>query len=214
MATTERGKSFCLRADVVAQSLALLRSQNIHPVFAGYLCLKRIARKDWLKQGQAALSPNFKEFFDTYFLVAGAPPRKPYVMPFVEGTANAKNEWFNRNVAGSYARSSLRDVSPYRKVVAIADAKGKPSYKLLPGHAQLALKYLTFSKKIPAAHLAAFLYRDFGFTTGMTVPLLVDVFRHEFGYRHSDEEENKEFDVIYDAIPQVAKESEWFEPHA
>jgi hypothetical protein len=95
-----------IHANVVARSFWRLREQKIHPNFAGYLCLKRTAARD----GRTTdLRPDFKAFFDTFLRVSGGSEDRPYLKPFPSDV----KLWFNPNVAGSFAPSSLRPTSPF-----------------------------------------------------------------------------------------------------
>ena len=61
---------FVIRQTVVARSLARLRAQKTHTLFAGYLYLqKRASELDRLTD----LQPEFSSFFK-YFLLVGNPP--------------------------------------------------------------------------------------------------------------------------------------------
>jgi hypothetical protein len=113
------------KPEVVAQSLALLRKQRIHPNFAGYLCLKRASAQSGV---EIKVRAKFKEFFDTFLSVPDAPSSKPYVMPFCDTAPSEANKWFNRNVAGSYAPSSIRGGSPFARVIRAEMQDGKPLY--------------------------------------------------------------------------------------
>jgi hypothetical protein len=167
---------YVIRKQIVAESLARLRGQQTHTLFAGYLCLLRCAtRRGRLED----LRPDFKHFFEEFFKVANHPLGAPYIKPFTEKPASTKNLWLNENVAGSYAPSSLRPGQPFRRVVNIEGKK----YSLPPDHAQRALKHLLNSTPVQAADLAVVLYRDFGLLgNSVTVEDLINIFAYEFGY--------------------------------
>lgn len=169
-----------VRAEVVAQCLSDLRARHIHPQFAGYLCLKRLSARDG---GRTKLRPNFKEFFDSFLRVPGGPVGKPYVLPFTESTPSPANLWMNKNVAGSYAPSSLRPVAPFNKVVSITGRANLSRYSLREEHWKFALRYLAYNEKIPVVALAVFLYRNYAVETeNPTITDIVASFKDEFGY--------------------------------
>ena len=173
---------FIVKAPVVANCLDILRDQKVHNTFAGYLCVRRTAFSEGRRDN---LQVNFKEFFDTFFRVSGAPPRKPYVLPFWDSPASESNKWFNQNVAGSYAPSSLRSDSPFLKVVGVEGARKPTSirYSLFNDDAKLAQRHLLYGTRLPALALAAFLYRDFAIEADEpSTNLLVEVFLEEFGF--------------------------------
>ena len=98
----------------VRQALTTLVDLHAHRSFAGYLCVLNAAG---LAQRTDELRPDFRAFFDRFFRIGAAPQNKPYAVPF---TKNAKTILFNANVAGSYAPSSIRPVSPLHSVMTIA----------------------------------------------------------------------------------------------
>lgn len=191
---------------IVARALARLRDQKTHTLFAGYLHLQQqaslLGRLDDLK-------PEFMPFFKRFFEVKNYPLGTPYVKPFTEQNASAKNLWLNENVAGSYAPSSLRPDQPFRRVVRIAEK----SYSLSPDHARRALTYLLFSEPVQAADLAVFLYRDFGLLgDSPTIMDLIDIFAYEFGYASEPgAEPDSDFRVLYSLESAKHWEEDWLE---
>lgn len=178
-----------LRPEVVALAVKLLRHTRIHPNFAGYLCVRRT-----IKDGDIALAvrPNFSQFFNEFLRPAGSESDKPFIRPFKENGDPAADVWMNSNVAGSYAPSSVRNDSPFRKVINIQGSGPTATYSLLPGHSKAALTYLLFGERLSAANLAAFLYRDFGFTGGpLTLEGLIKFFQRDFGFTED------EFNILF-----------------
>jgi hypothetical protein len=206
---------YVVKAEIVASCLEELRSQKIHNNFAGYLCVKRTAFRDSSRED---LQVNFKEFFDTFFRVDDAPSDKPYAMPFWDSPPSEANKWFNENVAGSYAPSSLRSGSPFRKVIRVEGSRRAADirYSLLEDDARLALRHLLYNTKIPALSLATFLYRDFAVATdeAPTPDLIVRVFQEEFGF--IDEALDligDDFDTLFSYDYSRAEgETGWFDP--
>lgn len=181
-----------IRKEIVACSLARLRLQKTHTLFAGYLYLQfRAAQLGRLND----LEPEFLPFFKQFFQVANHPLGTPYIKIFTEHQANEKNLWLNENIAGSYAPSSLRPEQPFRKVVNI----DKKNYSLPNDHAVRAFEYLLFSKPVQVADLVVVLYRDYGFLDNVvTIEDLIGIFAYEFGYAdQSDTKPNKDFQILY-----------------
>lgn len=178
------------RQEIVAACLTELRKQDIHPAYIGYLCIKRTAASEGRTSN---LSPNFKEFHDVFLRVPGGTPDKPYIRPT---DASDKTIWLNKNVAGSYAPSSIRSVSPLWSVVDISKGK-KPLWSLKRGHFELAREHLTSGKRIPVLPLSVFLYRDMALQSeNATFRDWIQVFREEFGYPDSAVG-NREFEGLY-----------------
>ncbi len=187
--------------NAVAESFWRLRERNIHPNFAGYLCLKRTAARDGTVTG---LRPNFKEFFETFLRVPGGPEDRPYLKPF---PSDAKL-WFNENVAGSFAPRSLRPASPLRQIIDIDEDR---RYSLVDGHWELARALLASDNRIPALPLAVFLYRDYALLGDDPPADIVRVFKEEFGYTDSLESGEEEYQHLYHEDGDVAASTDWFE---
>ncbi len=164
-----------IRREIVARALQRLRAQKTHALFSGYLHLQQqtgiLGRLD-------NLQPDFLHFFDRFFKVPGHPLGTPYIKPF-ERSPSRKNLWLNKNVAGTYAPSSLRPDQPFRKVVSINEG----TYSLFEDHASQARSRL-LSEPIQVADLAVFLYRDYGIDSPYPEHFqnLIDIFAYEFGY--------------------------------
>jgi hypothetical protein len=193
-----------IRKRIVAESLFSLRKQRTHTLFAGYLYLqKRASELGRLED----LRPDFLQFFKEFFEVDNHPLGAPYIKPFTEKPASAKNLWLNENVAGSYAPSSLRPGQPFRQVVKIVDRK----YSLPPDHAERAFEHLLYSTPVQVAHLAVVLYRDFGLR-GNTVEDLVDVFSYEFGYaKQPGAEPDEKFRTLFSLEATKDWDEDWLE---
>jgi len=122
----------------------------------------------------------FKLFFDTYFSVAGSTSKWPYYVPF-GNAGDLSGRFFNRNVAGSYAPSSIRPVSPLRQLTAIDSSSSGVTFELLGDHAATAITILR-GETIPGASLAAYLYRDFAFEAEALPSDLYARFKRDFGF--------------------------------
>lgn len=166
-----------VRLPVVRDALATLGGQTVHKAYAGYIAILRAAT---LAQSLGPLTVSFKTFFDTYFAVAGSTARWPYYLPF-GNAGDLSGRFFNRNVAGSYAPSSIRPVNPMRQLANIESSSSGVTFELFGDHGSTAASLLG-GGTIPGASLAAFLYRDFAFELGSKPSDLYALFRLEFGF--------------------------------
>lgn len=198
--------SVVIRSSIVAHSLARLREQKTHTLFAGYLYLQQLAS---LLGRSDNLRPDFLQFYKQFFEVANHPLGTPYIKIFTEHKASERNLWLNENVAGSYAPSSLRPNQPFRKVV---DIKGR-EYSLPSDHAERSLEYLLYGKPVQVADLAVVLYRDYGFIKEtLTVHDLISVFAYEFGYADKlGAEPNKDFNLLFSCGKVEVFGNDWLE---
>jgi hypothetical protein len=202
--------NYVVKPDIIAGCFKRLRSQKIHPHFAGYLCLRRSAAQAQRLDG---LKPEFIEFHREFLGVPDSLPASPYIKPFVNQPPTKDNLWLNKNVAGSYAPSSLRGNQPFTKVIGVAD-DGK-QYYLRANHAELALEYLLYKKQIQVADLAAFLYRDYALVgQNPTISDMIDVFMYEFGYNSEPGgDPNSEFTVLYSLDNVESFPQDWLDHH-
>lgn len=197
-----------VRKQVVARCLSRLREQKTHTLFAGYLYLQQRAfQLGRLKD----LQPEFQPFFERFFLVSNHPLGSPYIKPFTEQKASTENLWLNKNIAGSYAPSSLRPGQPFRQVVSI---QGR-TYSLPLDHAQRAFEHLLYNVPVQVADLAVFLYRDFGLLgDSPSIADLVDIFAYEFGYAsHPGGEPDESFNRLFSLDTVRTLEDDWLEPY-
>lgn len=181
-----------IRPFIVARALTHLREQKTHPLFAGYLYLQQRA----VELGRLNdLRPEFLQFYKRFFEVPNHPLGTPYIKIFTEQQPSERNLWLNENVAGSYAPSSLRPNQPFRKVVHIEGRE----YSLSDDHAERANEHLLYGKPIQVAHLAAVLYRDYGFLKEtFSIQDLISVFAYEFGYADKcDGAPDKNFNLLF-----------------
>lgn len=138
----------------------------------GYLAIREAARIAGTTTG---LSVDFRDFFERYLRHGAEPGKTPYLKPF-------GGPFHNRNVAGSYASSSLRQgVAPLLKVASISGI-GTTLFNLVPNHTQLAKEHLLGGKRLSLPALAVFLYRDHLFERRLARDGGVEqVFLHDFG---------------------------------
>lgn len=196
---------FVLNLSKVKNSLEVLRQLKAHSTLAGYLCLQRTAAQQNKLTG---LRPPFKEFFKEFLALANAPASRPFINPFVKTDAKV---WVNENVAGSYAPSSLRGVSPLLQVLTISDGL----YSLKPKHWVAARQHLAANRQIPVLPLAVFLFRDRGIVSSTpTVSGLVQAFQREFGYLDQAGNPTEAYKFLYaDYAPEENSEPlDWFTP--
>ncbi|MEN5266785.1 hypothetical protein [Stenotrophomonas sp. TWI587] len=128
-----------------------LEASKAHAHFLGYLAICEAAQTSGRTED---LRVNFKGFFDRFLRANGMSEDVPYIKPF-GGPTN------NKNVAGSYAPSSLRDVAPLMKVATINRSATPATFSLLPEHASLALQHLLGGRPASVLALGVFLYRDY-----------------------------------------------------
>lgn len=198
------GPTYVLRTEVVRRAIADLLARQIHPYFPAYLHLRqRAGRAGRLDR----LTPEWKALGE-YLEVDGAPARRPYFRPFLEGRREAGQEWLNTNLAGSYAASSLR---PGQAPLAVVRYDGATrTFALREEHWKLAREHLLNGRKAPVISLAAYFYRDFGIRSlSEPTPMdLMTVFRSDFGYAMPHD--NDEFSHLYE-VTAPEDENGWFD---
>lgn len=103
------------------------------------------------------------------------------MLPFSERGSDDREHYFNRNVAGSYAQSSLRGVAPLLKVVDVKGRANSTTYSLREDDAALAFEHLLLKQRISALDLAVFLYRNWRLQLDEPTPnALLDIFKNDF----------------------------------
>jgi hypothetical protein len=124
---------------------------------------------------------------------------KPYIYPFIEHKPSKYNIWYNKNPAGSYAQSSLRDgVSPILRAVQYEGSGRDTRYSLVAKHWRYAREHLCYENKIPAAELAVVLYRDYALRgDASSSNQWIRVFQEEFGYLDDLGEPTEEYLHLY-----------------
>ncbi|WP_238841316.1 hypothetical protein [Prescottella equi] len=188
-----------LTLQAVKAGVEALRAQPIHEHFPAYLHIRECSiiagslndlKPQWSKVGGLLRVP-------------GGPPKKPHYRPFSTHDKDPGDYWFNPNLAGSYAISSLRKRSRFM-VNATDDGFALPA-----DHAQQARDLLLSGKQVPAWALAAYYLRDYGFSFGGDGGYreLIDAFRGEFLFNGDDD-----FDVLFEDIDPMLSIA-WFEPY-
>lgn len=181
--SSAEGDFFVLSLPFVKSCLKHLRERPAHRHFAGYLC---ICEASALAQRTVNLKPSFKDFFERFLLVGGAPEESPYLVPFNEAGTLDASVWMNRNIAGSYAPSSIRSQAPLRRVVDVFGAGREAAYSLKDNHEELCTTHLLSGRRIDALALAGFLFRDYSFSVPsgerLTPAVLRDALYSRFGF--------------------------------
>jgi hypothetical protein len=181
--------NYLIRKEAIAGCLSRLRQRKTHEHFAGYLCLQHKAAA---LGSNTNLNPNFVRFFDEFFRVDGSPKGAPYVKPFIQTLPSESNLWLNKNVAGSYAPSSIR--STLKRVVNVENGV----YSLRENHAQLALEHLLFGVKLNSYDLAIFLYRDYALLDKPSgLDDFLEAFETEFGYKTPEGNLNADYETLF-----------------
>lgn len=151
---------FVVTVPFAKKCLDYLRKQSIHRQFVAYMFICEAAALAGRNDG---LKPSYKKFFHRFLKVGGASEELPYLVPFSESGRVEADVWFNKNIAGSYAPSSIRPQAPLRRVVDIFGANRNATYSLKESHEELCLEHLLFGVPIDALALAGFLFRDHAF---------------------------------------------------
>lgn len=202
--------NYVLKPEVVESCMWEVARQPTHRHFPGYLGLKRTARIDGQSMG---LDFDYTGFHDAFLRVRD--DDDPYLTPFGPDTDPARHSlWFNRNVAGTYAPSSIRPDQPFSRVVTVEGSGRNATYSLVDEHHKRAYRELLQGQQLPVVPLAGYLYRDFaikaerGINDGEIVSFetenepsietLITIFRDEFGYRENVDSEAEEFDYLYE----------------
>lgn len=201
-----------LRREAVDDAVNTLANRRIHEHLPGYLATVWSATREARTDG---LRPDFRGFHEYFMRVPGR-EEFPYLRPFnsaVRRTAAGANSiWFQSNVAGSYAPSSIRAGQPLWRILEVSGRGASATYALRPNHPALALEHLAFGTLIPAAALATYLYREFAFDTP-SLALLVSIFRFEFGYETEGGApiESTGFQTLYADDSGAAESADLFE---
>ena len=201
-------ETYVLTIEAVRASIDLLQEQHIHPFFPAYLHLRQQGVK---YEEEGFITPNWSELGEL-LEVPGGPAGRPYFRPFWTQRREAGQEWLNRNLAGSYAPSSIRNVP--RKVIRL---NSDGTFGLLPNHWVLARKHLADDRKIPVVALAGFFLRNYGFRATDPPELrdLIEEFARTF--RYDQDIHDDEFHHLYTATwsrPDIAWFEIWQSPEA
>jgi hypothetical protein len=158
----------------VRRAIAALVAVQANRVTPGYLCVLESAAQAGRLDN---LQPRFGVFFERHLRVGDAPERKPYLVPFGRVETGAAL-LFNRNVAGSYAPSSIRDVNALHDVLEISPTG---TFTLREDHLQAVHKRI-LRRPLPFCATACFLYRDYGFAPKPSSESLLQQLDEQFGF--------------------------------
>lgn len=182
---------YVIESDTVRDCMQRLIDESIHRLFPGYLCLKQ---QSGFANRTDELSFPYHDFFNAYLRLRDTD--KPYYIPFTQAESPDKSElWYNKNVSGTYAPSSLRSTSPLLQVVEIQEGGHNAKWRLQQEHWKLARHHLAADSHVPAESLAAFLFRDYAIKTDDPGAYeLVSMFADDFGYELG----GKQFTHLYE----------------
>lgn len=216
MTEAEReGSTYVVPVETVQRAFTTLMSRRIHNFFPGYLSI----RKEAIETGTAtSLRPRYEDM-GSLLRVAGATADKPFLRPFTL-QEDPTSAWMNKNLAGSWAPSSVREGQAPRHVVTPG---GNGTWNLLENHAALALEHLLFDAPLDVYALSLFLYRDYGFrpavsgapTTSEVVHAFLEAWKffRDDGSAHPDTSvlftfNSNELDQPLEQFPQPAQDGE------
>jgi len=195
---------YTIRPEVARDCFWELADRSFHPHLAGYLGMKRSYEIVRQQEGVPytmieGVEFDYTGFFDAFLRVRD--DNNPYLVPFKKSEATPHNVWFNSNVAGTYAPSSVRDSQPFDEIVDIDTSVRPAVYSLVDNHAPVAWEALCEMEPIPIDALAGFLYRDFSVELDHNPSFsdLVDIFRAEFGYLGDDQNMGSEFEMLFES---------------
>lgn len=176
---TSTETAFVPTIDCVRRSLDTITSLDTHQAAASYLGALNVATA---VQRSVDLALNMTDFFDRFFRVSNdASANYPYVVIFGRNTPYL----LNRNVAGSYAPSSLRAENPFHDVIETIRSGAHVTYSLRDNH-HIVVRKRALKSALPIYALACFLYRDFGFSAQPHASDIVQAIEADFGFALSD----------------------------
>jgi hypothetical protein len=205
-ANDETGRLVVLTVEAVRWGIGQLQARPVHPFFLAYLHLRKWAQQTGSVSG---IQPRWSEL-TPHLQMAGGPPGRPYYRPLAEyKVRDPANYWMNKNVAGSFAPSSIRATA--RLVVETEDG----GFRLRENHATLAREYLLLGEPLSATAFAAYWYRDYGFMPGLGFGIgpndLAGAFAEDFGFDSTD----PDFDTLFVVdLPEDPILGNWFESFA
>ncbi len=189
MKSNENSNYYLFKVETIKKALETLANVRSHEHFPGYLALLR----DRSKLNAVSNSDTIIKFYKEFLFVIDAPVSRPYLRPFRSRGVGNPITLYQKNVAGSYAPSSIRNNGPLSKIININSA----SYELINEHWKIALTEMLSGHKLPFISTMAFLLRDYAFRMLYpNIEILISIFRTEFSI--SNETENG--DDIYEAL--------------
>jgi len=189
---------FVLTSPTVAEAVRALQAVRVHEAFVAYLHLRLVAARTGRTTG---LSPDWNGEVHEWLEVSGGPPRKPHFRPLASRSRDAATYWMNPNLAGSYAKSSLRE--DMRALLVASDGSFQVPTDAAGDYnpAPVASAMLNDNEVIPMWALGAFLYRERAFLGPSEPPdigAVNDVFRSEFQWT------DREIETLFDtSLPNL-----------
>lgn len=190
------GTLHVLTIQVIKDGISALKKQRIHEHFPAYLQLRKLAVTTKKRTG---LHPDWHDVGE-FLKMPGGPPTKPNYRPF--SSRKRRDEagyWYNPNLAGSYAPSSMRKTSGFML--------NGDSYELPIDHAAQAFEQLLGRVKIPAWALASYYLRNYGFVFDGEGDHdeLIAAFKSEFCFQ-----QGTDFNLLFNDSPPDPEPASWF----
>lgn len=181
---------FTLSPESVQWAIAELKKQSIHPYFLAYLILRRRALEEGSMEG---FSVNWDHEIGPYLRVDGGGPTRPFYRPFLNQVVRDESRyWLNKNLAGSYAPSSIRKAAGE-----IAGGEGR-EYLLHPNHAATAAANLLSGKKINVYAFSIYLLRNRAFVTSHpAVSDVIQAFKKLFLFGPEYPESSSDYELFF-----------------
>ncbi|WP_051251525.1 McrB family protein [Paenibacillus harenae] len=194
MTTNDSGKYYCLDIITVKKALTTLGSVRSHEHFPGYLALLR----DRSTSNIVSNSDDIVNFYKKFLKIVDAPDKSPYLRPFRSRGVGNPLTLYQKNVAGSYAPSSIREKGPLSKIINIEQPSGALSYKLSDEHWKVVLSEMLSGHRLPIVSTIVFLFRDYAFRMfNPNLENLVLVFRAQFSILTEDENGDDIYETIF-----------------
>lgn len=197
-------KYYVISAQSVQWAIGELKNQSIHPFFIAYLVL----RKRSMELGESTFTVDWEAEIASYLRVDGGGETRPYYRPFFNQKVQDESRyWLNRNLAGSFAPSSIR-----RAAGSIASGAGR-SYTLSDNHVEKASKTLLKDVPVNIHALAIYLLRNrlFGGNLPPNHQDAILAFRKLFIFG-SDSSGNSDFNKLFALDNQQSLPTHLFEP--
>lgn len=188
-------KYYLLSIEAVKRSLTTLAGVHSHEHFPGYLALLR-ARSN---ANAISNSETIVTFYKDFLSVVDAPERSPFLRPFRSRGVGNPITLYQKNVAGSYAPSSIRNTGPLSKVMNINNKDGVTSYELINEHWKTVLAEMLSGNKLPIVSTTMFLFRDYAFPMLQpNINDLISIFRTEFSISKEAENGDDIYETLFD----------------
>ena len=194
MADSSTGKYYAFSIDAVSRAIEALSNNRSHEHLPGYFAVLQMRTFK-----ESVLSSHIVGFHTKYLRIDDAPEERPYLRPFRSRGAKYPPELYQRNVAGSYAKSSIREGRALAKVLKLGkDSSNRTTYSLPDEHWSIVLAEMLSGVRQPLVAMAAFLLRDRAFPIdgAPSIDGAIDAFRRELRISSSD----PDGDVIFDAL--------------